>query len=208
MHQHIALLQSSCCSSGNAYRQAQLQDIFSVLVSMLRTCDAGITPLDDVIRLRQNRIGPMPYYLGAVLLSLRRRCPFRGHLELKIERYELKEDMQCDHIQLSMLILVYNQLSPEHIPKQHGTMLQSTMPTSQIATLEVVYTQAVPVASSAYDLPAEQQQKDYFSSVRKLGRCRWSQEQSCSNKPCNTCLAIFSMATSPQTSPKICRKSL
>ena len=58
------------------------------LPSMLWTkCVAeGLTPMDQIVQLRQNRIGPMPNALGAVLLCLRRRCPFRGHLELKVDR--------------------------------------------------------------------------------------------------------------------------
>ena len=127
MHQYIASLQTSCSSFGNASKQAQLQDVFSGIISMLHnTCDAGITPLDDVIRLRQNRIGPMPYYLGAVLLSLRRRCPFRGHLELKIERYELKQDMQAASAQsCPCWFSVHRQLPPEHaVKQQHSTTLR------------------------------------------------------------------------------------
>lgn len=42
--------------------------------------------MDEVVQLRQNRIGPMPHALEAVLLCLRRRCAFRGHLELKVDR--------------------------------------------------------------------------------------------------------------------------
>lgn len=42
--------------------------------------------MDEVVQLRHHRIGPMPQDLGSVLLCLRRRCPFRGHLELKVDR--------------------------------------------------------------------------------------------------------------------------
>lgn len=50
------------------------------------SCSAGMTPMDEVVQLRHHRIGPMPYALGSVLLCLRRRCAFRGHLELKVDR--------------------------------------------------------------------------------------------------------------------------
>ncbi|KAA6424831.1 MAG: hypothetical protein FRX49_05005 [Trebouxia sp. A1-2] len=47
----------------------------------------GTTPLDEVVQLRQNRIVRIDLALGSVLLCLRRRCAFRGHLELKVDRY-------------------------------------------------------------------------------------------------------------------------
>ncbi len=48
---------------------------------------SGTTPLDEVVQLRQNRIVRIDLALGSVLLCLRRRCAFRGHLELKVDRY-------------------------------------------------------------------------------------------------------------------------
>jgi len=50
-------------------------------------CLIGTTPLDEVVQLRQNRIVRIDLALGSVLLCLRRRCAFRGHLELKVDRY-------------------------------------------------------------------------------------------------------------------------
>ncbi|DBA75888.1 TPA: hypothetical protein ACH3X1_010284 [Trebouxia sp. C0004] len=47
----------------------------------------GTTPLDEVVQLRQNRSVRIDLALGSVLLCLRRRCAFRGHLELKVDRY-------------------------------------------------------------------------------------------------------------------------
>ena len=127
---------------------------------MLHTCDAGVTPLDDVIRLRQNRIGPMPYYLGAVLLSLRRRCPFRGHLELKIERYNKGGYARCIFIKLSMLVVVQSQLPPQHaVKQQHGTTLQSTSPTFLIATLSAAY-QRLNLWLLQRDLPPEDNSRE------------------------------------------------
>lgn len=75
-------------------KHSWMGDSFAIGLALLNfshNFSAGMTPLDDVIRLRQDRVGRMPEYLEAVLLSLRRRCPFRGHLEVKIERCKLSK---------------------------------------------------------------------------------------------------------------------
>ncbi len=58
---------------------------------------SGTTPLDEVVQLRQNRIVRIDLALGSVLLCLRRRCAFRGHLELKVDRYDAKQPVYFAH---------------------------------------------------------------------------------------------------------------
>ncbi len=77
------------CAHAHAHAQSVCtfkRDTVSMFAHVY-VCLIGTTPLDEVVQLRQNRIVRIDLALGSVLLCLRRRCAFRGHLELKVDRY-------------------------------------------------------------------------------------------------------------------------
>jgi len=91
------------CAHAHAHAHAHAQSVCTFkrdTVSMFAhvyVCLIGTTPLDEVVQLRQNRIVRIDLALGSVLLCLRRRCAFRGHLELKVDRYDAKQPVYFAH---------------------------------------------------------------------------------------------------------------